>query len=221
MKKIIFIDRIKQNVGLDFFEELSDIEVLTAYSNADALRVHRKEKAALIITELYGSGMSARQFCAQIRDDGGLRVVSIIVCCRDNEIELGEAAQCRANAVMTLPLRGTVLRRKVHEFLSIPARGSFHAQFSARISKAPLMSIDCRTENISVTGMLIEAAAELRRGDMLQYSLDLAPARSFAMEAEVVRNDRGRYGVRFSRLDPAARRAIEVLVGRGGPELIL
>jgi len=26
MKKIIFIDRIKQNVGLDFFEELSDIE---------------------------------------------------------------------------------------------------------------------------------------------------------------------------------------------------
>ena len=87
MKKIIFIDRVKQHVGLDFFEEMSDVEMLTAYSNTDALRIHRKEKAALIITELYGSGMSAQQFCAQIRDDEELRDVSIIVCCRDNEIE--------------------------------------------------------------------------------------------------------------------------------------
>jgi DNA-binding response OmpR family regulator len=214
MKKIIFTDRVKLNVGLDFFEELSDLEVLTAYSNADALRLHRKEKAALIITELYGSGMSAQQFCARIRDDGELRDVSIIVCCRDNEIELGDAAQCRANAVLTLPLRGAVLRRKVNELLSIPARGSFHAQFSARTSGATRMSIDCQTENISVTGMLIKADAELLQGDLLQYSLDLAPARSFAMQAEIVRNDRGRYGVRFSRIDPAAQRAIEILVSQ-------
>jgi response regulator RpfG family c-di-GMP phosphodiesterase len=214
MKKIIFLDRVKQNVDLDFFEEMSDFEVLTAYSNADVLRIHRKEKAAVIITELYSSGMSAQQFCAQIRDDEQLRDVSIILCCRDNEIELKEAAQCRVNAVMTLPLHWTVLRRKVLEFLSIPTRGSFHAQFSARTSGASRMAIDCRTENISVTGMLIRADAELRRGDLLQYSLDLAPAKSFAVQAEVVRNDRGRYGVRFARLDPAARRAIEVLVSR-------
>jgi len=214
MKKIIFTDRVKQNVGLDFFEELSDLEVLTAYSNADALKIHRKEKAALIITELYGSGMSTKQFCTQIRDDGELRDVSIIVCCRDNEIEFGEASQCRANAVLTLPLRGDVLRRKVNELLSIPARSSFHAQFSARISGATRMSIDCLTENISVTGMLIKADAELHRGDLLRYSLDLAPARSFSMQAEIVRNDGGRYGVRFSRIDPAAQRAIEALVSQ-------
>jgi response regulator RpfG family c-di-GMP phosphodiesterase len=214
MKKIIFTDRVKQNVGLDFFEELSDLDVLTAYSNADALKIHRKEKAALIITELYDSGMSAKQFCTQIRDDRELRDVSIIVCCRDNDIELGEAAQCRANAVLTLPLRGAVLRRKVNELLSIPARSSFHAQFSARTSGATSMSIDCLTENISVTGMLIKSDAELRRGDLLQYSLDLAPARSFSMQAEIVRNEGGRYGVRFSRIDPAALRAIEVLVSQ-------
>jgi DNA-binding response OmpR family regulator len=214
MKKIIFIDRVKQNVGLDFFEEMSDFEVFTAYSNDDALRIHRKEKAALIITELYGSGMSAQQFCAQVRDDEELRDVSIIVCCRDNEIERKEAAQCRANTVLTIPFSGAVLRQHVHEFLSIPTRGIFHAQFSARTSGAPLIAIDCRTENISVTGMLIKADAELRRGDVLQYSLDLAPAGSFSIQAEVVRNDGDRYGVRFSRLDPAARRAIEVLVSR-------
>jgi DNA-binding response OmpR family regulator len=218
MKKVIFIDRVKQNVSFDFFEELSEFEVLTAYSNADALRIHRKEKAALIITELYGTGMSARQFCAQIRDDGQLQDVSIIMCCRDNEIERQEAAQCRANAVLTFPLRGSVLRQKVSELLNISVRGSFHAQFSATTSGAPRMAIDCRTENISVTGMLIKADAELRRGDVLRYSLDLAPARSFPIQAEVVRNDRGLYGVRFARIDPVARRAIEALVSRNASQ---
>jgi len=212
MKKIIFIDRVKQNIGLDFFEELSNVEVLTAYSNADVLRIHRKEKAAVIIVELYGTEMSARELCAQIRDDAALRGVSIIVFCRDNEIERREASKCRANAVLTLPLRGDLLRQAVNEFLSISSRGSFHAQFSARTSGTTRTAVDCSTENISVTGMLIKANAELRRGDVLQYSLDLAPARSFAVQAEVVRNDRNRYGVRFARIDPAARRAIEALV---------
>jgi len=217
MKKILFVDRIKQNLDHGFFEQLEDLEVLTAYSNADALRIHGREKAALIITELFGSGMSAGQFCSQIRSDEGLQDVSIILCCRDNEIELAEAAQCRANAVLTLPLRGSVLLRKVRELLTIPARGVYDGQFSARTTGAPRAAIDCRIENISVTGMLIRADAELRRGDLLLYSLALAPAKSYPMQAEVVRNDGGRYGVRFSRIDPAALRAIEALVGRSAP----
>jgi CheY-like chemotaxis protein len=212
MKKIIFTDHVKQNIGLDFFDELSNVEVFTAYSDADMLRIHRKEKAAVIFAELYGTGMGARELCAKIRDDSELRDVSIIVCCRDNEIERRDALRCRANAALTLPFRNDVLRQAVQEFLNIPSRGSFHAQFSAWTGGAERMAIDCRTENISVTGMLIKANAELRRGDVLQYSLDLAPSSSFAVQAEVVRNDRDRYGVRFARIDPAARRAIEVLV---------
>lgn len=215
MKKIIFLDSIRQSIDRSFFEEMSDLDMFTAYSNADALRIHRAEKTDLIITALYGGGSSAREFCGQIRDDGTLRDVSIILLCRDNEIELREAAQCRANAVLTLPLRGAELRWKVVELLSIPARSRFHAQFRARTIGTQRMAVDCRTENISVTGMLIRSEAELRQGDLLQYLLDLAPAASFAMQAEVVRSDRDRYGVRFSNLNPAARRAIEVLVSRG------
>jgi DNA-binding response OmpR family regulator len=214
MKKIIILDRLKQNISLDLLNVLSDFELLTAYSNEDALRLHRKERAALIITELYGSGMNGRQFCSQVRDEEGLRHVSIIVCCRDNEVERKEAAQCRANAVLTLPLRGALLLEKARQFLNISTRGSFHVQFSARTKRVPGMTIDCRSENISVTGMLIKSDAELRRGDQLQYSLYLAPAQSFPMQGEVVRNEQGRYGVRFSRLDPAARSAIEILVSQ-------
>jgi len=212
MKKIVFLDRVKRDLDLDFFEKISDFEVFTAYSNAEALKIHGKHKAALIITELYGSGSNAREFCEQIRDDRELRGVSIILCCRDNDIELQEAAQCRANVVMTLPLRASALLRNVNELLHIPSRGEFHAQFSARSMGSSRTAIDCLTENISVTGMLIKAEAELRRGELLQYSLALPPANSFEVQAEVVRNDRGRYGVRFSRIDSSARRAIEALV---------
>ncbi len=217
MKKIIFLDRVRQNTDRHFFDEMSGVEVLTAYSNADALRIHRKERADVIITELYGSGMNAQQFCSEIRQDAELREVSIIVCCRDNEIERREAEQCRANAVLVLPLSSRSLREKFRTFLRISSRSSFQARFSARRSGAPSNAIDCRTENISMTGMLIEASAELHRGDMLQCSLDLAPGRSFSMQAEVVRADRSHYGVRFFRLDPAAQRAIEALVGQGSP----
>jgi c-di-GMP-binding flagellar brake protein YcgR len=110
----------------------------------------------------------------------------------------------------------------VNEFLSIPSRGRFSTRFQARRTGSLSQSvIECRTENISVTGMLIEADAELRQGDRIQYSLDLANRQSFSMLAEVVRTERfgapresRRYGVRFSRIDPAARRAIEVLISQ-------
>jgi DNA-binding response OmpR family regulator len=214
MKKIILTDRVRQNIDGSLLQDLSDFELFTAYSNDDALRIHRKERASLIIAELFGAGLNGRQLCAQIREDAALRGVSIILGCRDNEVELQEAAQCRANAVLTFPLRSSVLRRKIAELLRVPARGRYEARFSARVARAPLSSIDCRVENISATGMLIKADAELRQGDQLQYSLDLAPARSYPVVAVVVRNDRDRYGIRFSRIDPAALSAIEAIVGR-------
>ena len=222
MKKIIVADRMKQGINMDLLEELMEHELFTAYSNEDVLNIHRKERADLIITELYGSGMGALQLCSFLRADADLRRVSVIVYCRDNEIERSEAERCRANAILTLPVAETLLRRKVQEFLNIPSRGRFSARFSARRASGPGQGvIDCRTENISVTGMLIEADTELHRGDRIQYALALAGQQPFTMQAEVVRTEehamsahRNRYGVRFSRIDPAARRAIEDLVSQ-------
>lgn len=220
MKKIIFLDRVKQGIIPQFFDELSEHEIITAYSNEDALKVHKREKAALIVTELYGSGMNGVEFCSRLREDADLRGVSVIMFCRDNEVELEEAARCRANAVLTLPVQRALLREHILRLLSISFRGSYHVSFSAQRAGSRGATVDCRTENISVSGMLIAANAELLRGETLRYSLELPPHRSFLMQAEVVRadagtpSDRRRYGVRFSQLDPAARHAIEILVSR-------
>lgn len=219
MRKIIVIDRVRHYLDFELFPEARDIEIVTAFSNEEALTVHKKKNADLIITELYGSGMNAVQFCSLLREAPDLRRVSVIVCCRSNEIELRESERCRANAVVTLPVGPDLLRHTVHQLLSIPARGDYRVHFSARCARYSLHNpFDCEIRNISVTGMLIEAAADLRRGDRINCSLVLPPAASFETQLEVVRaveskaSDRNRYGVRFSRLDQAARRTIESLV---------
>src|SRR5574337_99584 len=161
--------------------------------------------------------MNAMRFCSLVREDPGLRRVSIIVFCRDNEIELGESSRCRANLVMTLPIDNAFLRWKLRQFLSIPSRASCRIQFNADAGSSR-GQFSCRAENISVTGMLFEADAGLSRGDRIHCSLVLPPSTHLDTQAEIVWAGRSktatvnRYGVRFSSLDITARRAIETLV---------
>jgi hypothetical protein len=61
MKKIILVDRVKQQLNTIFFDEMSDVEILTGYSNEDALRLHGTHRADLIMTELHGVGMNTSQ----------------------------------------------------------------------------------------------------------------------------------------------------------------
>ena len=135
MKKIIVVDRIRQQLDFEISPECGEVETITAYSNEGALIVHQKKKADLIITELYGSGMKAVQLCSAIREDPDLRKVSVIVFCRDNEIELRESRQCRANAVMTLPVQSRLLRSTLQRFLMVPERADYRLPFTARSAR--------------------------------------------------------------------------------------
>ena len=222
MKKVIVTDRFKQHLGPEFFSEFTDIEVITAYSNEQALEFHRSQKADLLITTLYGSGMNTVELCSMLREDEGARGVSIIVFCRDNEVERVLAARCRANAVLTIPIDGKLLREAMLRLLRVPPRRTVRSQFSARRNSPADAAIDCIMENISVTGMLFEASTDLRKGEKLFCRLTLPSAPPFVTqaEAEVVRTSREpsssktmRYGARFTRLDPVARRAIERVLG--------
>lgn len=223
MKRIILTDRFKQHLTQEFFAEFEDVEVITAYSHEEAVKIHRSRRADLIVTELYGSGMDTARFCSLLRGEEGTRGVSIILYCRDNEVERSESARCKANAVLSLPVDRRLLRGTMQRLLNVSPRRAFHTTFRARRSRSDAF-IDCRTLNISVSGMLIEAAADLHDGEQLHFSLALPAVPALAAQAEVVRAARSEspsrgmwYGLRFSRIDPASRRAIERIVSQSSP----
>ena len=218
MKKIIVADRIWKGVGFEVCPSSEDIQVFNASSNEDVLDHHRENKANLIITELNGNGMSAIQLCSIIRETPELKDVSVIACRRENDSELSQCKKCRANLVLTLPLRPGVLRCAVQQLLMIPARVLSHIPFYARCSKlCSRGSFLCESENLSISGMLIKSKADLNPGSRISFTLKLPYAGSYETQADVVRTvktpgNQRRYGIRFSRLEPSARYAIKMLI---------
>ena len=218
MKKIIIVDRIRQLFDVELYPEGGEVETLTVSSNEDALNMYRKQKADLIITELHGSGLTGFELCSIIREEPALRRVSTIVFCEDSQAAIKEGVSCRANAVLMLPVNPALLRKTVQQLLSVPGRTHYRHSFIAHCARLSGRSfIECQVENISVTGMLIEANAVLKKGDRILCSLTLPPALSIETQAEVIRTaktttDHNLYGLRFSSLAPSARRAIETLL---------
>jgi len=218
MKRIVVLDKIWQHVGLELDRESGNVEIVTACTNEEILNSHRKEKADLIITELHGPGMKAVQLCSAIREDRDLRNVSMIICCGQDEIELAESRQCRANAVMPLPVDPRLLHRAIQDLTNIPIRVNYRVPIVAFCTRPSVRSpFESAVENISATGMLIEAKAALKLGDMITYALDLSSTIQLQMQAEVIRmvkasSERILYGLRFLQVDPPDRHMIETIV---------
>jgi CheY-like chemotaxis protein len=220
VKKVIIIDRLKQRFDSDSFDVFADVELLTAYTHGQALQMHHNQRADLVITELHIPGIDAAEFCEQLREADPTRGVPVIVYCRDNEVEREESARCRAAAVLTLPVARTLLRVTMRRLLSVQPRREYHGLFVAsRPYGVSRTGINCRMENISITGMLFAAHADLRTGEKIDCTLTIPEERPFVLRAEVVRSGpvktpagAARYGVRFFRLSPTARQAIERLV---------
>lgn len=80
-------------------------------------------------------------------------------------------------------------------------------------------SFFCRSENISATGLLLETDRSLEEGDRLKCSFFLPDSGQIIVSGEIARKIEApdkpglkRYGVKFGKLDPGARSAIEVFV---------
>lgn len=202
------------------FLKRDEVRLYPADVAADILKVHCAEKTDLIIIDFEAAGTETVGLCATIREDKELRCVSIIVVCDDRSPGRRDAAQCRANAVLTRPLSSGDLRENIRNLTSIAPRKEYRALLSVSTlglyGASPFL---CRSQNISASGMLIETEKPLSRGDRFECLFFVPPAVKVRTEAEVVRSSlraRGiglvRYGLRFCDLAPDDRRAIESFV---------
>jgi c-di-GMP-binding flagellar brake protein YcgR len=132
-----------------------------------------------------------------------------------------QGARCRANEVLTLPVATPVLIEKAQQLLSVPGRKSLRLLLTLSVQgRERDSSFYCRSEDISVTGMLVETDRSLANGDRVSCVLTLPGPVEVRASGEVVRVIRPaldsnlyRCGIRFIDLTEAAKAAIASFAG--------
>jgi CheY-like chemotaxis protein len=218
MKKILLAGGLKDLfAGKGGFLERAGIAVYTAYTYGQMLKIHQKEGADLIVTELTMPDMRAEDFFETIRNSEELRQVSSIIICEDTLDHREQCKRCRANAVFTMPVDVVLLLSKAGQFLNVAPRKSYRAPLAVAIQgKFREKPRPFYTENISARGMLIRSEEPLAKGDGVFFSFFLPDGTHASGYGEIARTDRTAartgmylYGIRFTNIDPAVETAIE------------
>ena len=223
MKKIILAEPLKSILEKEgSVLQRADVQLFTAATNDELLALHRAEKANLIITQLDMPGISSEQLCSRIRKDGALRQVSLIICCSDSAADHERVSRCNPNAALTCPIDTAQLMAKIQQLLDIPWRGAYRVLVRVNgEGQSKEKAFFCRSENISVKGLLLETERILEKDDRVTCSFCLPDSKQLIAHGEVVRvlkptaqSPLNRYGIKFSQLAPEVRSAIESFVER-------
>lgn len=219
MKKILLV-----NAARYFFDEgknlldRKDFQVLLAPTAMQALQIHRHEHANLVVADLELPDMGGDTLCTRIRDDAEARAVSFILVCQNNPLELARAASCGANICLQRPFRAQTLLDHVEKLLTITVRRGYRVLLRARVKGAKDDTVFfCTSQNISVSGILIETDRQLAPGEQISCSFYLPGAAQVTADGEVVRTEKTaegkqRCGIRFTGIAAAHAAAIEQFI---------
>ena len=204
---------MKQNSFLD----RADIEVFTAATSGEVMKIHRQEHVDLIITRLDMPSMRSEELFRIIRSSPELRDVSTILVCEDTLVQRERCKQCKVNAFFTMPVDPAQLHLQVQQFLNVAPRMSYRAALAVAISgKFKNQPMPFKTENISANGMLIRAQEPLAKGDGIFFSFFLPDGAHVSGYGEIIRVVRQEttpesflYGVKYTNIDPEVRFAID------------
>ncbi len=203
MKKIIIARNILQAAGgRDTIFGRSNIATYPAATSEEILTLHGVHEADIIITEADLPRMGGIHLCAAIRDDPRLRNVAIIL--------LGDSAEscreARANIVLPKPLDAGQLFWKVSELLLAPQRQDMRTLMHAAVrGTGKNTAFLGHSQNISISGMLLETDHVLQMGDRMTCTFHIG-GREIVADAEVKRllklgSGKQQYGIRFVNLD--------------------
>lgn len=219
MKKILLV-----NSSRYFFDEgkslldRKDFQVFLAPNALMALQIHRQEKVNLIVSDLDMPEMGGDTLSSRIREDNGSRAVSIILICHDTPDEIRRANSCGANICLKKPLSAKTLLEHVEKLLTVSVRRGYRVLLRARVKGAKDEStFFCTSQNISVTGMLIEAERLLVAGDLLSCSFYLPGSAHITADGEVARAEKmpdgkHQYGIRFTGIASEHKLEIEKFI---------
>lgn len=219
MKKILLV-----NAARYFFDEgkslldRKDFQVFLAPSGLQALQIHQQEKVNLIVADLDLPEMGGDTLCAHVREESESRLVSFILVCRDSPAELQRGRHCGANICLKRPFSARTLLEHVEKLLSISVRRGYRVLLRAKVKGAKDdATFFCTSQNVSATGMLIEADRPMRIGEQLTCSFFLPGSTQITADGEVARSEttpdgKHQYGIRFTGISPEQTREIKKFI---------
>lgn len=219
MKKILLV-----NSSRYFFDEgkslldRKDFQVFLAPNALVALQIHRQEKMNLIVADLDMPEMGGDVLCSRIRGENESRAVSFILICHDRPAEVQRAQNCGANACLKKPFDARFLLDHVEKLLAVSVRRGYRVLLRAKVKGSQDEStFFCTSQNISVTGMLIEADRVLTAGEQISCSFFLPGSAHIAADGEVARlekmpDGKHQYGIRFTGISAEHINAIETFI---------
>ena len=217
MKKIIIAETVLGSVGGNTgFLGRGGVVVIPARTSEEVLSLHRQKRADLIITDHELPSLGGARLCTIIRADAMLKGVSIIVICGPDPSSLALCRDAGANAVLPKPLDPAELFARVAELIMVPQRKEMRVLLQVSVDGGSLGApFFASSENISISGMMIETAHRFGAGDRLQCSFYIGHS-PIKAEAMVMRAESGsgknRYGVRFVNIDTKSLVIIEQFV---------
>jgi DNA-binding response OmpR family regulator len=215
MKKIIVAENLLSvfNSNNSIFRR-GGITLFSAQSSDEIMYLHGVKNADLIIIEQAVPHTGAEKLCAAIRSDSQLKKVSIVVT-GDGSGEGGsKCLEAGANAFIPAPVDPVALFSTVSELLLVPQRKDMRVLLRSSVKGLHgEESFFAASQNISISGMMLETDRSLVPGDRLTCSFNIAHS-EIRVSCMIVREDsafsgRRRYGVKFLNLDTKSLIIIE------------
>ncbi|NVO00188.1 MAG: PilZ domain-containing protein [Geobacteraceae bacterium] len=219
MKKILLV-----NASRYFFDEgknlldRKDFQVFLAPTALKAMQIHRQEKVNLIVADLDMPEMGGDALCHRIREESESRAVSFILVCRDNSLELHRAEKSGANICLKKPFSAKTLLDHVEKMLAVSIRRGYRVLLRAKVKGSKEdTTFFCTSQNLSASGMLIEADRMLLPGDQLSCSFYLPGSAHITADGEVARKEdmpdgKHHYGIRFTEIAANHKHEIETFI---------
>lgn len=193
-------------------------KVLTAEDGAEALEIARRERPALVLTDLHMPRMDGLALCAAIKSDPELGSTPVVVM-TGSELAADHAHAVLAGAddVIPKPMCRSELLETVNRFVRFPTpRGLPRAQVDASV-RIRCGDADAwgRARNLSRGGIFVEGELDLGPCSDVALDFDLPEtARHFSPTARVIWRRRGSgstqpgVGMRFVGIDGKSTRVL-------------
>lgn len=219
MKKILLVNASRYFIdeGKSLLDR-KDFQVFMVPTVMQALEIHRQERVNLIVSDLRLPEMGGDLLCSRIRQETDVRTVSVILICNDVPEDLERADRCGANVILKKPFSPRSLLEQVEKLLAICIRRGYRVLLRAKVKGANDDGVFfCTSQNLSISGILIETDRQLKSGDVINCSFYLPGAAHVVADGEVARIEKqgdGKFhcGIRFLDLSPENKRDIEIFI---------